>query len=129
MRIIIDTQVFIWFVENDRQLPLKIKKELEDSDNTILISIASLWEMTIKVSLDKLRLSYSIEKMIDEVYHNGFEVLPLLPMHIIKLSVLDYFHRDPFDRIIIAQGLNEDLAIVSSDKVFDEYGINRKWNK
>ena len=60
MRIIIDTLVFIWFVENDRQLPLKIKKELEDSDNTILISIASLWEMTIKVSLDKLRLSYSI---------------------------------------------------------------------
>ena len=67
--------------------------------------------------------------MIDEVYHNGFEVLPILPMHIIKLSVLDYFHRDPFDRIIIAQGLSEDLAIVSSDKVFDEYGINRKWNK
>lgn len=129
MRVLIDTQAFIWFVENDKQLPAKIKKELEDSDNMIIISIASLWEMTIKITLDKLHLGCDIEEMIDKVYRNGFEILPILPEHIVKLSTLEYFHRDPFDRIIISQGLSENLAIVSSDKVFDDYGVKRKWNK
>lgn len=129
MRVLIDTQAFIWFVENDKQLPAKIKKELEDSDNMIIISIASLWEMTIKITLDKLHLGCDIEEMIDKVYRNGFEILPILPEHIVKLSTLECFHRDPFDRIIISQGLSENLAIVSSDKVFDDYGVKRKWNK
>ena len=127
MRILLDTQAFIWFIENDTQLPAKIKMDLEDLDNTIIISIASLWEMTIKMSLNKLHLGCDIESMIDAIYRNGFEILPILPEHIIKLSTLEYFHRDPFDRIIISQGLSENIAIVSSDKVFDEYGVKRKW--
>ena len=129
MRILVDTQAFIWFVEDDNQLPEKIKIELEDIDNSIVISIASLWEMTIKLSLGKLNLGCLIEEMIDKVYQNGFEILPILPDHIIKLSKLDYFHRDPFDRIIISQGLSENMVIVSSDKVFDEYSIKRKWDE
>ena len=129
MRILVDTQAFIWFVEDDKQLPSKVKKELEDIDNSIIISIASLWEMTIKMTLGKLQLGCQIEEMIDKVYQNGFEILPILPDHIIKLSKLDYFHRDPFDRIIISQGLSENMVIVSSDKVFDEYRIKRKWDK
>jgi PIN domain nuclease of toxin-antitoxin system len=128
MRILIDTQAFIWFVENDKLLPPQIKKVLEDSDNTIIISIASLWEMTIKITLDKLHLGCDIETMIDKIHRNGFEILPILPEHIIKLSTLEYLHRDPFDRIIISQGLSENITIVSSDKVFDEYGVKRKWN-
>jgi len=128
MRISIDTQAFIWFVENDRQLPVKIKKELEFSGNSIIISVASLWEMAIKMSLDKLQISCDIEEMIDKIYLNGFEILPILPIHIIKLSKLDFIHRDPFDRIIISQSLSEDLQIVSSDKIFDDYGVRRKWN-
>jgi len=119
MRILIDTQAFIWFVEDDKQLPEEIKTKLEDLDNSIIISIASLWEMTIKMSLGKLHLGCNIEEMIEKVYQNGFEVLPILPDHIIRLSKLDYFHRDPFDRIIISQGLSENIVIVSSDKVFD----------
>lgn len=129
MRILIDTQAFIWFVEDDKQLPEEIKTKLEDLDNSIIISIASLWEMTIKMSLGKLHLGCNIEEMIDKVYQNGFEVLPILPDHIIRLSKLDYFHRDPFDRIIISQGLSENMVIVSSDKAFDEYGVKRAWNK
>jgi len=129
MRILIDTQAFIWFVEDDKQLPEEIKTKLEDLDNSIIISIASLWEMTIKMSLGKLHLGCNIQEMIDKVYQNGFEVLPILPDHIIKLSKLDYFHRDPFDRIIISQGLSENMVIVSSDKAFDEYGVKRAWNK
>ena len=127
MKILLDTQAFIWFVENDKQLPVNIKKDLENRNSLIVISIASLWEMAIKMSLDKLHLSCGIEEMIEKVYNNGFEILPILPEHIIKLSSLKYFHRDPFDRIIIAQGLIENLQIVSSDKIFDEYGVTRKW--
>lgn len=127
MKLLIDTQSFIWFVENDKQLPLKIKNELEDHNNTIIISIASLWEMAIKMSLGKLNLSCDIEIMIDKLYQNGFEILPILPEHIIKLSTLAYFHRDPFDRIIISQGLTENIPIVSSDEVFDDYNVTRKW--
>jgi PIN domain nuclease of toxin-antitoxin system len=129
MRILIDTQAFIWFVENDRQLPEKLKEELENSENTIIISIASLWEMTIKMSLDKLKVACDIEEMVEKVYHNGFEILPILPNHIIKLSTLRFIHRDPFDRIIISQGLSEDLPVVTSDEIFEDYGIRRKWKK
>lgn len=127
MRILIDTQAFIWFVENDKQIPVKMKKYLENPENSIIVSIASLWEMTIKMSLGKLFLSCDIKEMTEKIYNNGFEILPILPEHIIKLSTLIYLHRDPFDRIIIAQGLTENMPIVSSDKIFDNYGINRKW--
>jgi PIN domain nuclease of toxin-antitoxin system len=93
------------------------------------VSIASLWEMTIKMSLGKLNVSCDIEEMIERVYRNGFEILPILPNHIIKLSTLEFVHRDPFDRIIISQSLSEDLPVVSSDKIFDGYGVRRKWEK
>jgi PIN domain nuclease of toxin-antitoxin system len=108
---------------------LKIKKELEESSNTIIVSIASLWEMAIKMSLNKLQLNCEIEEMIEKIYINGFEILPILPVHIIKLSKLDFVHRDPFDRIIISQSLSEDIQVVSSDRIFDEYGVRRRWNK
>lgn len=128
MRLLLDTQAFIWFVENDDQLPLNIKIEIEKTENPIIISIASLWEMTIKITLDKLHLSCGINDMINKLYRNGFEILPIQPEHLIRLSQISYIHRDPFDRIIIAQGLTEEIAIISSDKIFDDYGVNRKWN-
>ena len=127
MKLLVDTQAFIWFVEDDKQLPVKIRKELENSKNTVIVSIASLWEMTIKMTLGKLKISCDIEQMIDKLYLNGFETLPILPVHIIELSTLDYLHRDPFDRIIIAQGLSENIAIVSSDNIFDLYKVKRNW--
>jgi len=127
MKLLVDTQAFIWFVEDDKQLPLRIRKELENSNNTVIISIASLWEMTIKMTLGKLKISCDIEQMIDKLYLNGFETLPILPVHIIELSTLDYLHRDPFDRIIIAQGLSENITIVSSDNIFDLYKVKRNW--
>ena len=127
MRILVDTQSFIWFVENNNQLPIKIRRELEDSKNSIIISIASLWEMAIKISLNKLHLSCDIEEMIEKIYSNGFEILPIQPNHIIKLSSLKFLHRDPFDRIIIAQSISEDLPVVTSDEIFGEYGARVKW--
>ncbi len=128
MRLLIDTQAFIWFVENNKNLPTAIKKELENPANIIIVSIASLWEMTIKMSLGKLKVNCEIDVMIEKLYANGFEILPVLPEHIIKLSTLKYIHRDPFDRIIISQALSENIKLVSSDEVFDQYSkVTRIW--
>ena len=118
MRLIIDTQAFIWFVENDKHLPKNIKNVIENPSNSILVSIASLWEMTIKVSLGKLKLNAIIDEMLDKVTENGFEIFQILPIHLIKLSTLPFYHGDPFDRIIICQGLSENIKIVTFPAFF-----------
>jgi PIN domain nuclease of toxin-antitoxin system len=127
MRILLDTHAFIWFAEDDVQLNQTIKETIEKPTNNILLSIASIWEMAIKMQLDKLKIDKSIEEIIDLVTLNGFELLPILPEHIIKLTTLEFHHRDPFDRIIIAQVLSENFKIVSGDKIFDDYGVDRMW--
>ena len=81
--------------------------------------------MTIKMSLGKLNFSKKIDTFIDKLYKNGFEILPILPSHLILLSSLPYHNRDPFDRIIAAQALSEKLQIVSSDEIFDLYDVKR----
>jgi len=128
MRILLDTHAFIWFAEDDDQLHSNIKRAIEKSANDIFLSIASIWEMAIKIQLNKLKISKSIEEVIELATSNGFEILPILPEHIIKLTTLAFHHRDPFDRIIIAQGLDENFRIVSKDSIFDEYGVKRLWD-
>ncbi len=128
MRILLDTHAFIWFAEDDDQLHPNIKRAIEKSANDIFLSIASIWEMAIKIQLNKLKISKSIEEVIELATSNGFELLPILPEHIIKLTALAFHHRDPFDRIIIAQGLDENFQIVSKDSIFDEYGVKRLWD-
>src|SRR4030042_6126820 len=127
MKILLDTHAFIWFVEDDDQFPESLKRIIEKPSNDIYLSIASIWEMAIKIQLKKLDIEKSIKEIIELVSFNGFELLPILPEHIIKLSSLDFHHRDPFDRIVIAQGLVENQVVVSKDKVFDAYGVNRIW--
>jgi PIN domain nuclease of toxin-antitoxin system len=127
MRILLDTHAFIWFVEDDEQLPFAVKNKIEDIENEIFLSIASLWKMAIKMQLKKLNINKSIEDVIELTSQNNFQLLPILPSHIVKLSSLSFFHRDPFDRIIIAQGLYENMVIVGRDLVFDDYQVQRIW--
>jgi PIN domain nuclease of toxin-antitoxin system len=126
MDILVDTQSFIWFSENDPRLPIPIKEIMENS-NRLVISIASFWEITIKVSLGKLSISGNIATLIDKSLSNGFEILPIEREHLITLSTLDFTHRDPFDRLIIAQALTENMSIISSDSIFQQYPINLIW--
>jgi PIN domain nuclease of toxin-antitoxin system len=127
MKILLDTHAFIWFAEDDSKLDETMKILIEKSSNDIFLSIVSIWEMAIKMQLKKLNLDKSIEDIIDIVTVNGIELLPILPYHIIKMTTLDFYHRDPFDRIIIAQGLFENMRIMSRDVIFDEYGVARIW--
>jgi PIN domain nuclease of toxin-antitoxin system len=129
MKLLIDTQSFIWFCEADDKLPIPIRTVMEDTRNSLAISIASLWEITIKISLQKLKLSGNIETMITKALANGFEILPIEPAHLITLAKLDFFHKDPFDRIIIAQAITESIGLISSDSIFESYPVNWMWWK
>jgi len=122
--LLIDTQSFIWFVENDPRLPVSIRNIMEDSKYSLFISIASLWEIVIKSSLGKLPLQKNIPEMIRDITKNGFIILQIIPQHLITLHGLEYIHRDPFDRIIISQAITENMQVVSSDELFVKYRIN-----
>jgi len=122
--LLIDTQSFIWFVENDPKLPASIRSVMEDEEYSLFISIASLWEIVIKSSLGKLPLKRDIPEIINGVTKNGFSILQIVPQHLITLHGLEYIHRDPFDRIIISQSITENMQLVSSDEIFKKYQIN-----
>jgi len=127
MNLLLDTHAFVWFMDGDKKLGTKAKKEIEDSDNQIILSIASLWEMSIKISIGKLELEKPFEDVISYVREKGIEVLSINFEHTLLVSKLDFHHKDPFDRLIIAQAKIENLTIVSKDKLFDDYDIKRLW--
>lgn len=107
------------------------KQAIEDSSNNKYVSIASLWEISIKMSLDKLSIKGSYESTIDDIIENGFEVLPILFTHTVLQNKLAFYHKDPFDRMIIAQAIVEKMNVVGRDELFDNYfentDIKRIW--
>ncbi len=127
MKLLLDTHAFIWFVENDLNLPHKLKIEIENPSNEIYVSLVSLWEIAVKVSLNKLSMSIDIPSLISKIEACGFLILPIFSEHIVLVSSLPFHHRDPFDRMLIAQTLCEKITIVSKDGFFSEYGVKLLW--
>ena len=128
MRYLLDTHTLLWFLAGDEKLSGRPRQLIDDPNNEKFLSIASLWEIAIKVGLGKLNLSEPFEQMFPEQLHfNNIEMLDITVDSLIKLTTLPFHHRDPFDRLIIAQGLVEGLPIISVDAIFDTYGINREW--
>ena len=125
MDVLIDTHVFIWAFEGDLRLPASVRLFMEN--NSPVVSMASFWEMTIKASLGKLIIPGNIAEVMDKALANGFQILPVEREHLIALSTLDFIHRDPFDRIIIAQAIAEKMPLVSSDDIFRQYPVNYVW--
>ena len=121
--LLIDTQTFIWFVENNSKLPTSIRDIMENKQNELFVSMASLWEAVIKSSLGKLELKRNITETINDVHNVGFRILKIKPQHLITLHGLEQIHRDPFDRMIISQAITENFTLVSSDLVFKQYGL------
>ena len=128
MGTLIDTQAFIWFFEDSSRLPAPVKAYMEKS-SSLVVSIASFWEITIKASLGKLVIPGGVAGVIDKALANGFKILPIERTHLITLSTLELIHRDPFDRIIIAQAMSESMPLVSSDDVFWQYPISNVWKQ
>ena len=124
MRILIDTHILIWHLEGDEQLSPDRRLLITDPANVIFVSIASFWEVAIKSSLGKLSLSRSISEIFAEVDSSATSLLAIEPIHTLKVSSLPFHHKDPFDRMIIAQALVEDLSLVSNDVNFATYGVD-----
>jgi PIN domain nuclease of toxin-antitoxin system len=121
MAYLLDTHTFLWFLEGNKSLSKKAKEIITNPKNKTYISIASIWEIGIKISLDKLRLDATLEELKQELISNEIEILPLDFDHIIELSNLDDHHRDPFDRILISQAQTEKLTLLSKDSHFKLY--------
>ena len=100
---------------------------MEDETNILWISIASLWEIAIKVNIGKLELAEPLREILNKLPEVGISVLAIDPQHILEVETLELIHRDPFDRIIIAQGIAEDFEIISSDDVFKAYPVRLHW--
>ena len=126
--LLLDTQAMLWFFWDDPQLSADAKASIEDADNRKLVSIASCWEVAIKVGLGKLDLGESSRSFLPrEIARNNFELLPISLEHAITVEGLPLHHRDPFDRMLIAQAMVEGLTTVGADAVFDQYGVARLW--
>jgi PIN domain nuclease of toxin-antitoxin system len=122
--LLLDTQSFIWYVMGDSRLPPKLRSLIEDPLNPYRISIASLWELAIKDGTGKLRMDVSLDELIHEyVLGTGLDVMPISIEHILQLRALPQYHRDPFDRIIIAQSLVDNLTVVTTDPEFKKYPV------
>jgi PIN domain nuclease of toxin-antitoxin system len=126
MRVLLDTQIFLWFIMGDARLTGRARDVIEDVSNQKYLSAASAWEIAIKMSLGKLTFAEPFGVLVPrEIADNGFGYLPIELSHVSLLAALPLHHRDPFDRLLVAQSIAEQMALVSSDAVLDHYGIQR----
>jgi PIN domain nuclease of toxin-antitoxin system len=128
MRLLLDTHSFLWFISGSPRLSVPARQAIEDPDNISYLSSASLWEMAIKVSLGKLSLAQPFETLIpQQLALNGIEILDITIAHTALVAQLPFHHRDPFDRLLLAQAQVERMPIIGNDPSFDAYGIARIW--
>jgi PIN domain nuclease of toxin-antitoxin system len=124
MTYLLDTHILLWFSSGDPRLSRKVKSILLNESNSILLSAASIWEMAIKISLDKLVISMPLKDFLREhVQGNNINILDIAINQVLQLESLPYYHRDPFDRLIIAQAIVEDLPVITADPHFKKYPI------
>jgi PIN domain nuclease of toxin-antitoxin system len=124
MRILLDTHIFLWWDNQPDQLSPQAKALCQDPTNDLVLSVASVWEMQIKQQLGKLSLRLPLNKLIEEQRQsNGLEILPVSLPHALALEVLPMHHRDPFDRMLIAQAMAENMGLLSADPMFKQYDV------
>jgi PIN domain nuclease of toxin-antitoxin system len=128
MQLLLDTHTFLWFISGDAQLSDKARVLISDPENEVALSVASLWEIVIKIGLGKLTLAGSFEDVIPRhIESNEIEILGIALSHLEELSRLAQHHRDPFDRLIIAQAIAEEMTLVGKDGAFEDYPVRVVW--
>ncbi len=128
MEYLLDTHALLWIVTDDNQLSNKVREIFLDEQNEIYISIASLWEIAIKVSLNRLELGQPLTDFYyKHIIGNKIRLLDIKVEHLVVLETLEFHHRDPFDRMIICQSIVEKIPILSNDKIFSKYLVKRIW--
>ena len=128
MRLLLDTHVLMWWTSLSERIPEDILLLLDDIENKVFLSTASIWEMQIKCQNGKLDLGQALPELIrEQQVRNDLKILRIEPRHIYGLQALPDVHRDPFDRIMIAQAIVEDLSLVSADLMFERYPVRLLW--
>jgi len=128
VRLLLDTQAFLWHALNDRRLSAKAGSLIADPNNILEFSPASYWEIAIKISIGKYNLNQPFQDFMDQqIKDNDLRILPVQVHHVAALVNLPFHHKDPFDRLLVAQALVEQVPIVSNDSALDQYPITRMW--
>ncbi|BAC89712.1 type II toxin-antitoxin system VapC family toxin [Gloeobacter violaceus] len=128
MSYLLDTHAFLWFISGDIRLSTNARAIIENESNETYLSVASIWEISIKARLSRLELIGSPEKVIqDNMYSNGFICLPIEKTHALQIYNLPDYHRDPFDRILIAQSQVENLILLTTDSQIKQYNVATIW--
>ncbi|WP_423222971.1 type II toxin-antitoxin system VapC family toxin [Candidatus Amarolinea aalborgensis] len=124
MRLLLDTQIFIWWDSESEKLPARVLQLCEDEANSLVLSVASIWEMQIKAQLGKLDLNRPLQEIIHEQERaNRIELLSVQAAHVFGIQQLSFHHKDPFDRLLIAQAMVENIPVLSVDPLFAQYPI------
>lgn len=126
MRVLVDTHAVLWWLGNDPRLPDPARSLIAEPENDLLVSVASLWEIAIKRKLGKLQV---VDDLPEVILREGFRWLPISPAHAWAVRDLELHHRDPFDRVLVAQALLEGIPIISTDVRLGAYGIDVRWDE
>ncbi|MEI6443609.1 MAG: type II toxin-antitoxin system VapC family toxin [Nostocales cyanobacterium ELA583] len=127
MKLLLDTHTFIFWDSQPSKLSQRALELLTNKDNLRLLSVVSLWEIQIKQQLGKLTLNKTLEEIILIQQNNYIEILPVTVAHILALDSLPLYHKDPFDRLLIAQANRENAVLISCDSVFANYSVQVEW--
>ncbi len=128
MRALLDTHAFLWWLDGDERLSLTARDLIADERNIILFSAASAWEITTKVRIGKLPGAIEVaDNLANSLLQQGFTELPITVNHAQRAGALPGLHKDPFDRMLIAQAHAENISLISNEKLFDQYAIQRIW--
>lgn len=127
MRLLLDTHVFLWFMTGDERLSRRARRAIEDIESEVFLNVASVWEMAIKSSLGRLILPVPVAEYVAEKLESGFSILPVEWTYAAAVEKLPFHHRDPFDRLLVAQAVAENIPIVTADPIFRVYKANVVW--
>jgi PIN domain nuclease of toxin-antitoxin system len=123
MHLLLDTHILLWYFEADEKLSEKARILIEDSKNKKFISIATIWELSIKLSINKIYFEDGFVNFLKSIDKNGIEILPISLESLLILSTLEFIHKDPFDRIMISQCISEKLMFITKDEFIQKYAI------
>lgn len=128
MQLLLDTHALLWWINDAESLSAKARKAISNADNDCFFSLASCWEMSIKCSIGKLTLAQPLDQFIpDQLFRNGIRLLPIDFRHIAKVATLPFLHRDPFDRLLVAQASSEKMTLVTADATIARYDVKCLW--
>lgn len=128
MRALLDTHTFLWWIDDDPHLSARAKRIIANAKSELMVGYSSLWEAAIKIQKGTLKVpGGSVVFLLSEMEENDFRLLPLGTKHLLRLETLKLYHRDPFDRILIAQAIEEDIPIITKDANFKGYPVKTIW--